>query len=45
MLFCLAISDYTIVNVQGNLDSRAENILELCHQRMETLEVVEGKKT
>jgi hypothetical protein len=33
----LAISDFTIINVQGNLDGQTEGIVKICLDKMETL--------
>jgi GTPase Era involved in 16S rRNA processing len=37
VLFCLAISDYTIVNVRGSVDQHTETILSMCYDKIEGL--------
>jgi GTPase Era involved in 16S rRNA processing len=31
VLFCLAVSDLTIINVRGNIDKNTEIMLKICH--------------
>lgn len=31
VLFCLAVSDFVIMNVRGNFDANTERIVRLCH--------------
>jgi hypothetical protein len=33
VLFCLAVSDFTIINVRGNFDKNTEKILKICHEK------------
>jgi hypothetical protein len=33
----LAVSDFTIINIQGNLDRGMENILNVCFEKIESL--------
>jgi len=35
VLFCLAVSDFIVLNVRGNVDKNTEKIFRLCHQRLE----------
>jgi energy-coupling factor transporter ATP-binding protein EcfA2 len=34
VLFCLAISDFVVVNVKGNIDIHTEKIIKICHERL-----------
>lgn len=44
VLFCLAVSDFVIVNVRGNFDKNSEKIIRLCHQRLEDLNIDKDKR-
>ncbi len=44
VLFCLAVSDYIVVNVRGNLDQNTEKMIRLCHQRLEDLNIEKEKR-
>ena len=37
VLFCLAVSDFIIINVRGNLDNNTEKILRICYEKLESL--------
>ena len=37
VLFCLAVSDFVIINVRGNLDHNTEKILRICYEKLEEL--------
>ena len=34
VLFCLAVSDFVIINVRGNLDHNTEKILRICYDKV-----------
>ncbi len=39
VLFCLAVSDFVVINVRGNLDQNTERIFRLCHERLDDLNI------
>ena len=44
VLFCLAVSDFIVLNVRGNIDKNTEKIFRLCHQRLEDLNIEKEKQ-
>jgi hypothetical protein len=44
ILFCLAVSDFVILNVRGNLDENTERIFRLCQQKLDDLKIEEEKR-
>ena len=44
VLFCLAISDFIVINVRGNLDHNTEKILRICYDKLEELRLHEDEK-
>ena len=34
VLFCLAVSDFVIVNARGNLDSNTKKIMKVCKEKL-----------
>jgi GTPase Era involved in 16S rRNA processing len=44
VLFCLAISDFVVLNVRGNVDKNTEKIVKMCHERLIDLNIKEEKR-
>ena len=44
VLFCLAVSDFVIINVRGNLDHNTEKILRICYDKLEELRLPEDER-
>ena len=44
VLFCLAVSDFIVVNVRGNIDINTEKIIRMCHQRLIDLNIEKEKQ-
>ena len=44
VLFCLAVSDFVIINVKGNLDHNTEKILRICYDKLEELRLPEDER-
>ena len=42
-MFCLAVSDFVLINVRGNFDINTEKIVRICHQRLKDLNI-EGER-
>lgn len=38
------MSDFTIINVRGNIDSRTENMLKVCHEKIKVLNLEENNR-
>ena len=44
VLFCLAVSDFIVLNVRGNIDKNTEKIFRLCHERLDDLNIEKEKR-
>jgi hypothetical protein len=44
VLFCLAVSDFIVLNVRGNVDKNTEKIFRLCHERLTDLKIDKEKR-
>ena len=44
IMFCLAVSDFVIINVCKNYDSNTNSLLKLCNERLEDLEIKDPSK-
>lgn len=44
VLFCMAVSDFVVVNVRGNFDVNTEKVVRLCHQRLDDLNIEKDRR-
>ena len=44
VLFCLAVSDFVVLNVRGNIDKNTEKIFRMCNERLEDLNIEKDRR-
>jgi hypothetical protein len=43
-LFCLAVSDFVILNVSQSIDTKIAHIIKICNQKLDKLNIKEEKR-